>query len=63
MRFLKKFLIGIYVYLAVYSTVALLLYVFTEHEPVVLTGCVFGVVGAESLIGCYIKASGRNKEE
>lgn len=63
MRFLKKFLIGIYIFLAVYSTAALVLYIFTGNEPVVLTGCVFGVVGAESLIGCYIKACGKNSEK
>jgi hypothetical protein len=55
LRFLKRFLVGIYIFLAVFSIATLIIFAFTGIEPVILIGGVFGMVGVESVIGYFIK--------
>ena len=56
MRFLKKLLIAIYLFLAAFSIALLVIFAVTGIEPTALIGCVFGVAGVESLLGAIIKA-------
>ena len=55
MRFLKKLLISLYIYLAVFAAVCLVLWVWRGDEPHTLITAVFGAAGIESIIGGIMK--------
>lgn len=61
MRFLKKLLIGVYIYLALFSAASLIIFAVCQSEPTALITCVFGVAGIESMLGAIIKASETKK--
>lgn len=61
MRFLKKLLICIYVFLALFVIYCCINFTLNQTEPTVLIGCVFAGVGLESMVGYFIKAA-ENKE-
>ncbi len=63
MRFLKKLLIGVYVYLAIFSAASLIIFAVCQTEPTALITCVFGVAGIESMLGAIIKASEAKKQQ
>ncbi len=62
MRFLKKLLISVYVYLALFTAAVLMLFGLTGNEPTALVGCVFAVAGVESMLGAVIKSLEAKKE-
>ena len=55
MRFLKKLLLSIYAYLAVFGVICLILWACTREEPQALIAGVFGAAGVESIIGGMMK--------
>lgn len=55
MRFLKKLLLSIYAYLAVFGVICLILWACTREEPQALIAGVFGAAGVESIIGGLMK--------
>ena len=55
MRFLKKLLLAIYAYLAVFGSICLILWAFLREEPQALIAGVFGAAGVESIIGGIMK--------
>lgn len=62
MRFLKKLLVSLYVFLAVFAVVCLVLWVWRGDEPHTLITAVFGAAGVESIISGVMKISERKKE-
>ncbi len=66
MRFLKKLLVSIYTYLAVFAAVCLILWIFRGDEPSTLIMAVFGAAGVESMVGGILKfreiQAGKNEE-
>ncbi len=62
MRFLKKLLLGVYIFLALFSVVTLILFLVTGNEPSTLVASVFGVAGVESMLGAIIKTK-ENKND
>ncbi len=56
MRYLKKLLVCVYVFLAVFAASALVIFIITGNEPSTLIGCTFGVAGVESMLAAIIKA-------
>ncbi len=65
MRFLKKLLIAVYIYLGVFVCATLIIFSATGNEPTALIGGVFGVAGVESMLAALIKAfeNHKNKSE
>lgn len=57
MRYLKRLLAAVYIYLAVFAAVCLLLWIVTRDEPSYLIAGVFGAAGVESVVGAIIKQS------
>lgn len=57
MRYLKRLLAAVYIYLAVFAAVCLLLWIVTRDEPSYLIAGVFGAAGIESIVGAIIKQS------
>ena len=55
MRFLKKLLLAIYAYLAVFGAICLILWACMREEPQALIAGVFGAAGVESIIGGMMK--------
>lgn len=55
MRFLKKLLISIYVYLALFAVVCMVMWILRGDEPHTLITAVFSAAGVESVIGGIIK--------
>lgn len=55
MRFLKKLLVSIYLFLAIFSVVCLVLWIIRGDEPETLIMAVFGAAGVESVIGGMMK--------
>ena len=55
MRFLKKLLLAIYAYLAVFGAICLILWACLREEPQALIAGVFGAAGVESIIGGMMK--------
>lgn len=55
MRYLKKLLLAIYAYLAVFGVICLILWACTREEPQALIAGVFGAAGVESVIGGMMK--------
>ena len=62
MRFLKKLLISLYVYLAVFAVVCLVLWVVRGDEPHTLITAVFSAAGVESIIGGIMKVKEKKAE-
>jgi len=62
MRFLKKLLVCVYVYLGVFAAAELILTSLTGNEASTLITCVFGVAGVESMIGAVIKGLESKKQ-
>ena len=62
MRFLKKLLISLYVYLAVFAVVCLVLWVVRGNEPHTLITAVFSAAGVESIIGGIMKVKEKKTE-
>jgi uncharacterized membrane protein YeiB len=62
MRFLKKLLISLYVYLAVFAVVCLVLWVVRGDEPHTLITAVFSAAGVESIIGGIMKVKEKKTE-
>lgn len=62
MRYLKKLLICVYVFLGIFAAATLIIFVFTGSEPSTLVGCTFGVAGVESMLAAIIKAQETKKE-
>lgn len=55
MRFLKKLLVSIYVYLALFAVVCMVMWILRGDEPHTLITAVFSAAGVESVIGGIIK--------
>lgn len=55
MRFLKKMLVSIYLFLAIFAVVCLVLWIIYGDEPETLIMAVFGAAGIESVIGGMMK--------
>ena len=55
MRYLKKLLLAVYIYLAVFGAICLILWAFLREEPQALIAGVFGAAGVESIIGGMMK--------
>ena len=62
MRFLKKLLISLYIYLAVFAAVCLVLWVWRGDEPHTLITAVFSAAGVESIIGGIMKVKEKKTE-
>ena len=62
MRFLKKLLIGVYIYLAMFAMAVLFVFSLTGNEPTILIGAVFGVAGIESMLAALIKTMENGKK-
>lgn len=62
MRFLKKLLISLYVYLAVFAVICLVLWVVRGDEPHTLITAVFSAAGVESIIGGIMKVKEKKTE-
>lgn len=55
MRYLKKLLIAVYVYLGIFTIIVYIGWLITKNEPSALIAGVFGAGGIESLVGGIIK--------
>ena len=55
MRYLKKLLLAVYIYLAVFGAICLILWACLREEPQALIAGVFGAAGVESIIGGMMK--------
>ena len=55
MRYLKKLLLAVYIYLAIFGAICLILWAFLREEPQALIAGVFGAAGVESIIGGLMK--------
>lgn len=55
MRFLKKLLVSIYLFLGIFSVVVLLLWVATGDEPDTLITAVFAASGIEFIVSALMK--------
>lgn len=62
MRFLKKLLIAVYIYLGVFVCATLIIFTVTGNEPTALIGGAFGVAGVESLLAALIKSFENRKK-
>lgn len=62
MRFLKKLLLGLYIFLAAFAVICLVLWVIRGDEPDTLIMAVFGAAGVESVISGIMKIR-ESKEE
>lgn len=53
MRWMKKLLMGIYIYMAVFFGICLVVWIFTGNEPAALIAGISAAVGVESIAaGC-----------
>lgn len=57
MRYLKRLLAAVYIYLAVFAAICLVLWIVVRDEPSYLIAGVFGAAGIESIVGAIIKQS------
>ena len=63
-RFLTSLMRWIYVYLAVFSVICLVLWIILRDEPTALIAGVFGATGIESIAGAYIRSvESRNEKK
>lgn len=62
MRFLKKLLVSLYIFLAVFAVVCLVLWVWRGDEPHTLITAVFSAAGIESIAGCLMKIKEKKSE-
>lgn len=62
-RYLKRLLVSIYIYLAVFDFIVLIVFIFTGNEPTILIASVNAIVGTESIISGIIKLSEQKHEK
>lgn len=55
MRFLKKLLIAVYIFLGVFAVACLILWCITGDEPEALITGIFAAAGIESIVGAFLK--------
>ncbi len=55
MRWMKKLLLGIYLYMAVFFAICLIVWVITKEEPVALVTGISAAVGVESVAAGVIR--------
>ena len=55
MRWMKKLLLGIYIYMGAFFAVCLVVWIFTGNEPVSLVAGVSAAVGVESVAAGVIR--------
>lgn len=63
MRYLKKLLIAVYVYMGVIGILSLIAWMVTGQEPSALIMGVFGAAGVESIIAGIMRINEMNAEE
>ena len=63
MRFLKKLLICLYAFLAVFAVTCLILWAVRGEEPDALIMAVFGAAGIESVVGALMKIKEKKTNE
>ena len=63
MRFLKRLLVSIYVFLGAFAVVCLVLWAVTGNEPTALITGVFAAAGVESVVGGIIKFVEQKKSD
>lgn len=61
-RYLKRLLVSIYLYIAIFDLSVLIWFMLTGNEPTTLIASVNAVVGVESIISGIIKLSEQKKE-
>ena len=62
MRFMKRLLMGIYIYMGVFFGICLVVWIFTGNEPAALIAGVSAAVGVESIAAGIIRIN-ENKEQ
>lgn len=62
MRFMKRLLMGIYIYMGVFFGICLVVWIFTGNEPAALIAGVSAAVGVESIAAGIIRIK-ENKEQ
>ena len=62
MRFMKRLLMGIYIYMGVFFGICLMVWIFTGNEPAALIAGVSAAVGVESIATGIIRIN-ENREQ
>lgn len=62
MRFMKKLLLAVYLYIGVFGVICLVMWIITHEEPTSLIAGVFGAAGVESLISGIMRMSENRAE-
>lgn len=62
MRFMKKLLLAVYLYIGIFGVVCLVMWIVTHEEPTSLIAGVFGAAGVESLISGIMRMSENRAE-
>lgn len=62
MRFMKKLLLAVYLYIGIFGVVCLVMWIITHEEPTSLIAGVFGAAGVESLISGIMRMSENRAE-
>ena len=62
MRFMKRLLMGIYIYMGVFFGICLVVWIFTGNEPAALIAGVSAAVGVESIAAGIIRIH-ENREQ
>lgn len=62
MRWMKKLLLGIYIYMGVFFGICLIVWIFTGNEPAALIAGISAAVGVESIAAGCIRIY-ENKEQ
>lgn len=62
MRWMKKLLLGIYIYMGVFFGICLIVWVFTGNEPAALIAGISAAVGVESIAAGVIRIH-ENREQ
>lgn len=63
MRFLKKLLVALYIFLGVFALTMLVVWICTRDEPTALITAVFGAAGVESTVSAIMKLEEIRSEE
>lgn len=62
MRFMKKLLLAVYLYIGIFGVVCLVMWIVTHEEPTSLIAGVFGAAGVESLISGIMRMNENRAE-
>lgn len=62
MRWMKKLLLGIYIYMGVFFGICLIVWIFTGNEPAALIAGISAAVGVESIAAGVIRIN-ENREQ